>query len=258
MHFFVFGSRVSVLVILLASAGCSTERHARAAQQTAIGGGFVAMGSLGLAGSAVSAAGVVVVAATSQASADVVLPSLLSVGVSAGVCAAMTGAGFYMMSTAEPDLFVGIAPDARRPSPGKTSQNDADSEDVWGRGGSPRRKAERPVRLKKQDFEPRNELDLTPISERLLLGLGNDSVIINFRRIGVGRGDDCGHVTMTQGDTSAMALAYEPILGSFRLKNGDIVLKCDEFLPVLKACDIVFEVTRKECKSIKSAMERDD
>lgn len=257
MDFFVFGSRVSVLVILLASAGCSTERHARAAQQTAIGGGFVAIGSLGLAGSAVSAAGVVVVAATSQASADVVLPSLLSVGVSAGVCAAITGAGFYMMSTAEPDLFVGVAPDARRPSPGKTSQG-ADPQDVWGRADSPRRKAERPVRLKKQDFEPRNELHLMPISERLLLGLGNDSVIINLRHMGVSRGDDCEHLTMTQGDTSAMALAYEPILGSFRRNNGGIVLKCDELLPVLKACDTVFEVTRKECKSIKSAIERDD
>ncbi len=250
-------SNVFLLFIPLFLVGCSTERHARATQQTAIGGGFVAMGTLGLAGSAVGAAGVAVAAASSPDSTGLIQASLLSIGVSAGVSAALTGAGFLMMSMAEPDLFVGPEQDVPVPLRSPKAESESDAEDVWGRGGPPRRQAERPVRVSKKTSEPRNELHLVSMSDRVQLGLRSDSVIIRLPEIGVVRSEGCGHATITQGSRSVIALAYDPIPSSFRLANQSIQLTCDDFLPVVTACSMTFELSLKECRSIKSALERD-
>lgn len=87
---------------------CATDRHAAAIQQTAIGGGFVAIGTTAAAGAAVSGGAGAVALATSGVPIDPV-SVLIPIGLGLAVSGGIIGLGGYLMASAAPDLVLGSA-----------------------------------------------------------------------------------------------------------------------------------------------------
>ena len=92
----------SALALAIASAGCSSVPTTAAIQRTAVGGGFIATGSLGLAGSAVVAG--VALASPKTPGIDTTTPLLIGAGVGAGVSIAELVLGGVLLGTAAEDL----------------------------------------------------------------------------------------------------------------------------------------------------------
>lgn len=91
-----------VVVAAVVLGGCATDRHAAAVQRTAVGGGLVAVGSLGLVGAAVGGGALLTSEGATQRQLVTSLGVPLAIG--AAVEIIVLGTGVAMIKFAEEDL----------------------------------------------------------------------------------------------------------------------------------------------------------
>lgn len=113
--------RIAVLAVAIgvatAGVGCASDRHVRAVQQSAIGGGLVAAGATAATATVVLAGGSLAISAGSNDGPDFTAVAV-GVGVVGGIITAITlWLGFTIMHQAEPDLIAPMSSPPTPPSP---------------------------------------------------------------------------------------------------------------------------------------------
>jgi hypothetical protein len=217
------------LAVALAPA-CASTSQGRAIQQTAVGGGFVAIGST-VAASTVVATGLSLVLVRDP------IDTLSTFGGGALSAGVFLGIGAALMAAAANDLPGELpAPNAQQARPSR--DDDVTKKKV------PRREA--PSRAYVQpEFEPRDESEFQPISSTFGVAAGHRGYILLFYPL---VGDRCASAEIVTLEGSQKLNPYSRMDGAFRL-DGIPTVQCSESVRVV-ACGREISLNGTECDAV--------
>lgn len=221
-----FSASCLALAVALAPA-CASTSQGRAIQQTAVGGGFVAIGST-VAASTVVATGLSLVFVRDP------IDTLSTFGGGALSAGVFLGIGAALMAAAANDL------PGELPAPNVQQTRDDDAP----KKKAPRREA--PSRAYVQpEFEPRDESEFQPISSTFGVAAGHRGYILLFYPL---VGDRCASAEIVTLEGSQKLNPYNRMDGAFRL-DGIPTLQCSESVRVV-ACGRQLSLNGTECEAV--------